>query len=335
MAAFTYFTLATLIIGFVSAQQSCTSIDLVANFIVGNETVFQWNATLKVESGKKGVTQVSVEKAASTSKDSSKYHLSKDSNAKASIDGHPMISCSSSKASGKSCSWTTTNSTFNLALPVVINGNSADAQILESVVDENSISLAWGPILQEGNKCNQDGEETNKLPNVQIKVEQCCSTFETVKPPPSSTPTCKKFRSRAIIRESDFSIYATVNTTIIPNMMSLDVTSDYTGPSASSLDISANGYYTMCMTHTDTTSSCSFPLVMGDSKYLFLLQIHGDDKAFTWRYALSGGRLVIRNKEILMEEGVGFTQNNDCFYTSVLFDDGKMGTTELCCKEFA
>uniref|UniRef100_A0AC34G2N0 Uncharacterized protein n=1 Tax=Panagrolaimus sp. ES5 TaxID=591445 RepID=A0AC34G2N0_9BILA len=47
---------------------------------------------------------------------------------------------------------------------------------------------------------------------------------------------------------------------------------------------------------------------MGDSKYLFLLQIHGADKAFSWRYALSAGRLVIRNKKYLMEEGVGFTQ---------------------------
>ena len=70
---------------------------------------------------------------------------------------------------------------------------------------------------------------------------------------------------------------------------------------------------------------------MGDSKYLFILHIQGSD----WKYALSAGRLVIRNKELLMEEGHGFTPTDDCFYTSVTFDDNRLGTTELCCKEFA
>uniref|UniRef100_A0A914QL49 Uncharacterized protein n=1 Tax=Panagrolaimus davidi TaxID=227884 RepID=A0A914QL49_9BILA len=333
MGILIYFTFATFILGYSSAQQSCTAIDLVANFIVGNETVLQWNATLRAENGgKNGATKVSIENVASTS--SPKYHLTEESKAKASINGNAMIPCSSSRAGRKNgCSWSTTNSTFNLALPVVLDGNSGDAQIFEGVIDENSISLEWGVILQPGNKCNQDGEGNSHFPNVQVQIQQCCTTFITVPPPPSSAPTCKKYKSRAIIRNSDFSIFSTVNTTIYQNMMSLEVTSDYTGPTGSALDISANGYYTMCMTHLDTTSTCSFPLVMGDSKYIFLLKMH--DKSNAWNYALSAGRFVIRNKEILMEEGVAFTKNNDCFYTSVKYDDGKMGTTELCCKEFA
>uniref|UniRef100_A0A914XUX5 Uncharacterized protein n=1 Tax=Panagrolaimus superbus TaxID=310955 RepID=A0A914XUX5_9BILA len=46
------------------------------------------------------------------------------------------------------------------------------------------------------------------------------------------------------------------------------------------------------------------------------------------------GRIIYRNGQTLMEEGIPFTKENDCQYFNRMYSKNQVATTSFCCTEF-
>uniref|UniRef100_A0A914QL93 Uncharacterized protein n=1 Tax=Panagrolaimus davidi TaxID=227884 RepID=A0A914QL93_9BILA len=195
---------------------------------------------------------------------------------------------------------------------------------------ERSFSYFTGELFSDANKCFSSSDSDG---GTNGNTTQCCITLIPAPIAPINSPKCLKFKSRTTVYNIDdnYSIFFTskINYTITDK----NITShgELTGPKDYIVVYVLNDAY-ICETTEVSTFVCNFPIPNGDSK--LLLQMEALNKTEDYEPLLLVGRILIRNDQTLMEEGIPFTKENDCQYFNRQYSKNKVATTSFCCTDF-
>uniref|UniRef100_A0A914QPR7 Uncharacterized protein n=1 Tax=Panagrolaimus davidi TaxID=227884 RepID=A0A914QPR7_9BILA len=213
-------------------------------------------------------------------------------------------------------------------------------QFFHGIADDEGFFAADGTMYTIDKLCTT--QQSNQS-NLEDKEVHCCSAFKPVPQAPSNQPRCKKFKSRSsIVNANDnFSIFFTssMNFTLDGNLFSaVGSISGATGNNYS-IEYWYNDYW-MCDSAVGPASvQCdNYTFPDGDAKIIFSVEfIRHQHKGES--YANGGGmfaRLIIRDGQTLMEEGIPFSTKNDCSYQNFKFAGNPkyIVQNQFCCLEF-
>uniref|UniRef100_A0AC34G5B5 Uncharacterized protein n=1 Tax=Panagrolaimus sp. ES5 TaxID=591445 RepID=A0AC34G5B5_9BILA len=211
-----------------------------------------------------------------------------------------------------------------------IYSNAYGGSVALIYADGRTFSNIDGTYFDETNPCRTIVEKPYSYLNETI----CCTKLSPAPSPPSNISKCKKFRSRSTIYNADFSIHATsaMNYTLINNQFITAGNYDNTTDLVRVIYEFNNGFILRCNSDHSPGLKCNVSLPTGDLKVII---------SMTFVLPKVGiplpkiGKLIIQNGQTLMEEGVPFSPDNECWYTQHNALHGeKVGTSEFCCKEF-
>uniref|UniRef100_A0A914QIN6 Uncharacterized protein n=1 Tax=Panagrolaimus davidi TaxID=227884 RepID=A0A914QIN6_9BILA len=211
----------------------------------------------------------------------------------------------------------------------------------ESVMDEEIINLGGG-IFDEGSLNDLTGREyTTESPCISytgaenLNVTSCCTAFTTALPDSSiNAPTCKNYQSRSTVYDisDNYKIIATakVNYTYSLSILFANVT--FSGQDDWIVELSGN-LDDDCSASNAGPGQCSFNGPEGDGKMIIRMESFSDDIGLP---SFLIGRIIFRNNQTLMENGIPFTKRNDCLYFSQsLNSTNYVATSSFCCIDFS
>jgi hypothetical protein len=210
------------------------------------------------------------------------------------------------------------------------------SSFFNGLVDDKGFFNFDGSFYTPSNPCSTTATGQSDL----IKSEtHCCTVFEAAPQAPANSPRCAKFQSRSSILNVDdnYSILATSNLNITMLGASLSGKGRFTGPNNISIEYDANNNK-MCgnLGSQAPEFECyririSYP----DGKMLIsAVYIQGILGGPTYSGML--GRILFRDGQILMEEGVPFSPENNCYYQSYPYAGmpNHVVNNQFCCVAF-
>uniref|UniRef100_A0AC34GY79 Uncharacterized protein n=1 Tax=Panagrolaimus sp. ES5 TaxID=591445 RepID=A0AC34GY79_9BILA len=210
-------------------------------------------------------------------------------------------------------------------------------EFFHGVVDDEGFFAADGTMYSFDNLCTTAIANQS---NLIVKETHCCLAFSSVPEAPPNSRRCKKFQSRSSILNVDdnYSIFATTNMTFILNGNNLTAFGTFNGPNTYAINIFLNGNYWMCSSDPGAKNVSCYPFTFpnGDSKSLVVIEF------INWEGNVgygSGGmisRILIRDGQTLMEEGVPYTSKNNCMYLNFPYEgnSNQIVNNQFCCTEF-
>jgi hypothetical protein len=204
--------------------------------------------------------------------------------------------------------------------------------IFATVVDENSFSMLNGKIFTPENPCSNDLEVYGIATGT-----QCCTSFKPVKQP-SVNSRCKSFKSRTTIYNTDdnYSIYATSQVDYQLENETLAFEGSFSAyASELSIEYDNNGNF-ICFGNQSVTTNCNIPIPSPNSKMMLEMSTRngtGISGTFT-DMLVPIGRLLLRNGQALIEEGISFTPKNNCQYSSSVINPQQAVGSQFCCTSF-
>uniref|UniRef100_A0A914YJ66 Uncharacterized protein n=1 Tax=Panagrolaimus superbus TaxID=310955 RepID=A0A914YJ66_9BILA len=210
-------------------------------------------------------------------------------------------------------------------------------EFFHGVVDDESFFASDGTLYSFDNLCTPAlGNQSNLI----VKETHCCLSFSPVPEAPANSPKCKKFQSRSSILNVDdnYSIFATTNMTFFLNGNNLTAVGTFSGPKTYGIDIFLNGNYWMCDTEAGAANISCFPFTFPnvDSKVLVVIEFTKWEGNVGYGSGGMMSRILIRNGQTLMEEGIPYTSKNNCMYLNFPFvgNSNQIVTNQFCCTEF-
>uniref|UniRef100_A0A914PT54 Uncharacterized protein n=1 Tax=Panagrolaimus davidi TaxID=227884 RepID=A0A914PT54_9BILA len=206
--------------------------------------------------------------------------------------------------------------------------NGSWSRIFSGYADDGTFSFIDGTFF---NSSQPRLSTTFKNNTTTIYEEQTCTSFVSVPEAPKKAQKCKKFESQTlIINLSDNSTFASsIGRYEFDNGNNMTAYANFTGPSDLSVLFWINGY--LCEGKKD----CKTPIFVGDGKIIInsaiVKKVGSKDIGNSIPLI---GRIVIRENETLMAEGIPFTHSNSCLKTNFKFGDSKVSMNQFCCTEF-
>jgi hypothetical protein len=195
-------------------------------------------------------------------------------------------------------------------------------------IDDGTFSPGNGtlftPEIPCNNVINNDGDSLFE------NYTQCCTKFAPA-PAAPSTKRCKSFTSTTTVLNSNdhYSIHASmkINYILTGNKISIDGT--ISGAPNGTIYVADQ----ICTSKTPALK-CEITIPSGDSKTLIKGRFVSDDNNL-YPFPLIG-RLLIRDGQTLMQEGVAFTPQNTCLYTNhgFMYHKDQVAHNQFCCSEF-
>uniref|UniRef100_A0AC35GSG9 Uncharacterized protein n=1 Tax=Panagrolaimus sp. PS1159 TaxID=55785 RepID=A0AC35GSG9_9BILA len=220
--------------------------------------------------------------------------------------------------------------TFSVEINVKDNFRESYDFLLFVVFDEGSFSYFTGEIYSDKNKCYSSPDSPGSTDG---NFTQCCTSLISVPAATINYGKCLNFKSRTTVYNIDdnYSIFFTSKINYTINEKNISSHGELTGPTNYSVIYQLNGAYP-CTTYEISSFQCNFPIPTGDSK--LLLQLEASNKTERYEPLILVGRLIIRNGQTFMEEGIPFTKENDCQYFNRKYTKTKVASTSFCCTEF-
>uniref|UniRef100_A0A914PVV1 Uncharacterized protein n=1 Tax=Panagrolaimus davidi TaxID=227884 RepID=A0A914PVV1_9BILA len=226
------------------------------------------------------------------------------------------------------------------------------SNFFNALVDDKGFFNFDGSFYTPSNPCSTTATDQQGLINSET---HCCTVFEAAPQAPANSPRCAKFQSRSSILNVDdnYSILATSNLNITMLGASLSGIGTFTGPNNISIEYDANDNK-MCsklVLKNIYTFFSTLVFSFGSQAPEFgcyKIQIsYPDGKALISAAYIQGinggplysgmlGRILFRDGQILMEEGVPFSPKNNCYYQSYPYAGmpNHVVNNQFCCVAF-
>uniref|UniRef100_A0A914PUH0 Uncharacterized protein n=1 Tax=Panagrolaimus davidi TaxID=227884 RepID=A0A914PUH0_9BILA len=219
----------------------------------------------------------------------------------------------------------------NPALNFVAYFQSYDFYMQYGFIKDGVISNGDGSLFTADKTCYTKIRSDNDEFSFFLNTTTCCKSFDVAPEASANLSRCKRFRSRTIVYNSDFSINWTmaVNYTFTDNLNQLAAVANIT-PSLQELYIF--NYIIQC--DTIFTPICNITLPTEPNRIIIYMNLYDLD-AYTVVIIPIIGTFITRNNQTLMQEGRAFTPQDDCLYFSDQIQSyPNTYTSEFCCKEF-
>jgi hypothetical protein len=199
--------------------------------------------------------------------------------------------------------------------------------IFDTMIDEISFSLITGELFTSDKPCYTD------LSDLGLDIgKQCCTSFKPVRQP-SINYRCKEFNSRTIIYNIDdnYSIYATSQVNYQLENKTLEFEANFYASDDIHVEYDYNDNYICWGTRHSPITNCSLTLPSYNSKIFIEMTTRNDSDT---DFFVPMGRLLLRDGQALIEEGISFTPQNNCQYLSSTINFHQVFSTKFCCSEF-
>jgi hypothetical protein len=224
------------------------------------------------------------------------------------------------------------NATFFFKVTAEVQGKGVqEVGIAYGLVDEGSLSFMTGEMFSNEKKCIHFGANNSYG---FTNVTQCCTSLQPIQDVSiNNTPQCTAFKSRTTVYNMDdnYSIFFTSKINYTKLGQNFVAHGDLSGPTNDFVMYGENGMYFYEVFET-TIENLTFPIPYGDNKLLF--QIEALNTTERYSPILLAGRILYRNGQTLMEEGIPFTTQNDCQYINRMYSDTQVAATSFCCTKF-